>query len=549
MKKFLKLSLLAALTSSIVSCYSTSSSSINLTSLNKDAPQLEIENGDEHTLEIGSSFQLDISSSNLDQPIQFYSEDDSIAEVSETGVVSACNEGSTHIYAFSSSVYDSILITVIEPQLVSIEISISQSEIEAGSTLDIDVTPEPLLYDVSNVSFSILSGQDCIEIEGQTIFAKNSGTASIQGFCGNIASNIIELRIYDFQINLASNFIEIGDHERIKLVDYHGTNRNNLYWKIDNENIVSLKYSATGDLFVNGLSKGSTYFYLYDTDGLVSNSLYVEVIGGNPYIGITQDEFYSNYERATSYTDAMYRSECNLMSGWIDVPDQEPVVSSYQPESNGKLIHNLDTNYSNMGNTYTVVDAYGEEAFDVYYGAAYTSLEEVAAYIYAWGDAPINYSESKNENPQYSPWGEYLRLNNNEFYGDTSGYPYEPELPDIYGCGGNLIYYEIDIGTTGTDCDPNYPSRIYNDGNNIARGAARIVYSRYYADTLQPVNPEDRYVFYTYNHYNDFQEYLNYENGWGEIFGNITGGGAISSMDPSQCSPTPYVETIRKKLP
>ena len=39
----------------------------------------------------------------------------------------------------------------------------------------------------------------------------------------------------------------------------------------------------------------------------------------------------------------------------------------------------------------------------------------------------------------------------------------------------------------------------------------------------------ENYVFYTYNHYNDFQEYLNYEGGWGEMFGNITGGGTLSS--------------------
>ena len=76
----------------------------------------------------------------------------------------------------------------------------------------------------------------------------------------------------------------------------------------------------------------------------------------------------------------------------------------------------------------------------------------------------------------------------------------------------------------------------------------RIVYSRYYADTWEEVRPEDRYVFYTYNHYNDFQEYLNYKNGWGEIFGNITGGGTNSSKDPNQCNPTPYVETVRDRL-
>ena len=64
-------------------------------------------------------------------------------------------------------------------------------------------------------------------------------------------------------------------------------------------------------------------------------------------------------------------------------------------------------------------------------------------------------------------------------------YPYEPELPNIDGGSGELKYYEIDFGTTGTDCDPSYPSVIYNDGKVITRGAARLVYTRwdkYYAE-------------------------------------------------------------------
>ena len=60
------------------------------------------------------------------------------------------------------------------------------------------------------------------------------------------------------------------------------------------------------------------------------------------------------------------------------------------------------------------------------------------------------------------------------------------------------------------------------------------------------IDINERYVFYTYNHYNDFQEYLNYQNGWGKIFGNITGGGKLSSK--TDYNPTPYIETKRKDL-
>ena len=139
-----------------------------------------------------------------------------------------------------------------------------------------------------------------------------------------------------------------------------------------------------------------------------------------------------------------------------------------------------------------------------------------------------------------------LRLNHSNFTGNTSKYPYEPELPDISGCGGDLQYYEIDIGTTGTDCDPGYIAKIYNDGKSITRGAARIVYARFDRNGDNIVDPSEKYVFYTYNHYNDFQEYLNYYGGWGEMFGNITGGGKIS--DKKNCNPTPYVPVWRGKL-
>ena len=81
------------------------------------------------------------------------------------------------------------------------------------------------------------------------------------------------------------------------------------------------------------------------------------------------------------------------------------------------------------------------------------------------------------------------------------------------------------------------------------------MYSRYYADDTpstmldnEPITDlDDRYVFYTYNHYNDFQEYLNYENGWGEIFGNYTAGNGPNEYVPSN-PPTEYIQTVRRNL-
>ena len=264
----------------------------------------------------------------------------------------------------------------------------------------------------------------------------------------------------------------------------------------------------------------------------------------DPYENMSKEEFYASYRPAVCYQDSVYRTKHSFMSGSIESQDQAPTVAENQPRENGMLVRNTSAVYEDDGNTYVVYEADGDVAFKVYKGGGYVTLEEVAAYVYAFGDIPANYTGKKSGSPASSPWGEYLRLNHSSFSGSTSKYPYEPALPRISGCGGDLYYYEIDIGTTGTDCDPSYVARIYNDGQTITRGAARIVYTRYDKNHNNVIDPNEKFVFYTYNHYNDFQEYLNYEGGWGEIFGNVTGGGKISSK--YDCNPTPYIQVARR---
>lgn len=267
----------------------------------------------------------------------------------------------------------------------------------------------------------------------------------------------------------------------------------------------------------------------------------------DPYVNVSKSEFYAEYVPAVNSTDAQYRTLHGFMSGELTTPDQAPTVSAYRPQSGGKYVRNSEMLLSADGTTYTVVNAYGEEAFKVYRDGAYITLEEVAAYVYAFGTYPANYTPSKYTDPDESVWEEYLRVNHSSFSGNTSKYPYEPKLPNISGCGGTLHYYEMDIGTTGTDCDPKYKAALYNDGNRIDRGAARIVYGKTDLNQNGVYEIGEFYVFYTYNHYNDFQEYLNYAGGWGEMFGNIMGGGAISSK--YDYNPTDYVEVSLERLP
>ena len=278
----------------------------------------------------------------------------------------------------------------------------------------------------------------------------------------------------------------------------------------------------------------------------ISNEITIQIenkeITSDPYVDVNVTEFYSNYVPAISYMDAYYRTLHGLMSGSIDPQDDEPTYAEERPMQDGKYLRNSSSLYSSDRNTYYILDCYGNVTNQIYRGAAYVTLEEVAAYVLAFNDIPANYTTSKKTKPTSSIWGEYLRLNHSKFSGDTSRYKYEPELPNISGCGGDYQYYELDLGTTGTDTGNGYDVEVYNDGYSITRGAARLVYSRFDLNGNDIVDINEKFVFYTYNHYNDFQEYLNYEGGWGEMFGNITGGGTISSN--THYNPTPYVETI-----
>lgn len=265
----------------------------------------------------------------------------------------------------------------------------------------------------------------------------------------------------------------------------------------------------------------------------------------DPYVGMTAEEFYSNYSPATSYEDAQYRSRHGFLSGSLEVPGQHFTRAENQPTEGDRYIRNTQALYTDNGNTYIVTDSCGNEVMRIYRGGAYITLEEVAAYMYAFGgdeELPANHTSKKNSKPASSVWGQYLRLNHSWYSNNTDKYPYEPELP---GNDLDFRYFEMDIGTTGT-VTPGYKPRPYNNGNSIVRGAARLVYAKQDLNGNGTYEVGEIFVFYTHNHYNDFTEYLNYCGGWGETFGNVTGGGEYDSK--TNCNPTPYPQVAYAEL-
>ena len=275
----------------------------------------------------------------------------------------------------------------------------------------------------------------------------------------------------------------------------------------------------------------------------------------DPYVNVKFDDFYANYEEATSVEDAYYRTKHYLISG--DITEQGHIPPQANKLENSEHIRCTSSTYvlSTTGEylAYIPNDLDGNLDYIIYYGAGYQSINDVAAYLLAFGEVPANnkYDKSQGKNLCIDHWGIYGRVNNSSFSGDTSKYPYEPLLPGI----GSVSYIETDFGTKGGYVTSNsitgtyYNQGLYNNGRSITRGAARFVF----VTETSRKSIDDRYVFYTYNHYNDFQEYLNYNNGFGERFGNQSAGneycgGNKDYYASNQYPVTKYPRVVLKKF-
>lgn len=504
---------------------------------------------DEKTLKVGQTYNIKISQENLNDVIIFSSSNSDVASVDSHGVVTALKKGSSIIEAKCGLLKDTIRIIVNDDISISeLTLTIKDEEVKVGESTILEVFVEPKEY-FNDVSFETISGADNILIDGTEVKALKAGDALIRAKLESRTSNEVSLHIYDFIGNVMDREIFEGDLFPVTVSLTKELTDTDITVEFDNPTIAEFSHIDNGTLFFRALKHGNTSFFIRTNDGSVSNYIDLTVLKDNNYENIDKEEFYANYTKAIDASDAKARSDNYLMSGDISKQDQEPTISSYQPTSGNKLVKNSTYTFSSDNLSYDIYDENGDFANRIFKNGAYITLEEVAAYVFAFGDVPVNYYEDRNDYPKpyESPWREYLRLNNSKFSGDTSKYKYEPELPRISGCGGDLIYYEIDIGTTGTDCDPSYDIADYNDGRKITRGAARIVYSAKYTNGQLIKNLEDRYVFYTYNHYNDFQEYLNYENGRGKIFGNVTGGSKLNKYDRNN-PPTEYPEVVYRSL-
>ncbi len=397
--------------------------------------------------------------------------------------------------------------------------------------------------DDEEVELRFLGGRNLVSYEGRTIEGLADGLVNAVAVQGEKLSVPTEMEVGPYSVtpeSLAISFngtLLVGESAKLKTeVHPWGEHYDLSYEVLSGSDFVGVEDDGT----LVGLAEGKALVRA-KVGKLYSNEVTVEVKEGvDPYEGMDAFDFYLNYEPAESYLDSFYRSRHGFMSGDIEpTRSGEHAVNANRPMEGDQYVRNSSAIYEDGGMTYTVLDENGDKAYSVYYGGGYITAEEVAAYIYAFGETPGNYIDNKHpksqeDEEQWELWDKYLRCNNSYFSCDVEKYPYEPELPDASGAGGSTDYYEIDIGGLSYNAGA---------GRGINRGTLRIVYSRYRGGRFIE-DPSERHVFYTYNHYNDFEEFLNYEGGWGLRFGNITGGGSYDSK--TDYNPTPYPETVMR---
>lgn len=271
----------------------------------------------------------------------------------------------------------------------------------------------------------------------------------------------------------------------------------------------------------------------------------------DPYENVDKEEFYANYQKATSYVDSYYRMIHGLMCGEIIEEDGSLKDNSNCPKDESGVYYKnaiarfeVDQNGEKLSYTINTLDG---NDYKIYRYGIYTSMNDVAAYLFAFNELPANYIPGASlKSTAYERFGEIGRVNFNKYSGPSATkYQYEPYLK---GQEDKSLYYrETDFGA---NCGSGY-YYTYNDkfgGNNTRQTYRFVVANSYdssytynkkseYVETPNPTEIDDRYVYYTYNHYNDFVEYLNYYNGFGDAFGNETAGNPtntyVSSNPPT----------------
>ncbi|MCB9499208.1 MAG: hypothetical protein H6689_01530 [Erysipelotrichaceae bacterium] len=311
-----------------------------------------------------------------------------------------------------------------------------------------------------------------------------------------------------------------------------------------------------------------TTLTILDLDNKVIETTISKTPKANPYLSIDTNAekaaFYASYKVANSPLDAKYRTEAGLLSG-------KNTEDKFMPLDNSRIDNTKVNNYRSTTMNYVLDEDSGEQVAyllfsldgkytPIYKDGAYFTMNELASYTIGFGALPANQNYDKYEKMQdksSSTWWKYGRVNRGPFSGPVEA-SYKHESWFVGMKQKEISYTETDFGNSTyynpTEYDSQYQTMPYikdnkdgtyaiNSGTPGDRGVLRFVFTSEYENNQSEKNSSSttkknyknqyyRRCYYTFNHYNDWHEYLNYEDGWGEVFGNMTRGNAYGKNSP-----------------
>lgn len=143
-------------------------------------------------------------------------------------------------------------VTVAEKKPTSLVLSSSKEEIYVGEEATLSVS-SPEGAPLPDLSFEAVEGGEHVEISGMTLRALSSGNVTLRARCGEVVSNAVSLRIYDFRIAMDAGELALGEHQRVRVSAYSGSDYGRWQWRIEDPSVARLFYSPLGDLYVESL--------------------------------------------------------------------------------------------------------------------------------------------------------------------------------------------------------------------------------------------------------------------------------------------------------
>ena len=277
------------------------------------------------------------------------------------------------------------------------------------------------------------------------------------------------------------------------------------YYYGTNDATASLAFSSSDSSFSGSVAidqASSSKFALYSTYS-EPHSVSSMTFTATKRLYLSQIVFYLTGSSGETSSSSASSTSSSISSSTATFSTSSATPSS-SSSSNSSGYYRIEP-VTTSGSTLNVYNVDGTVNRTLTKNSWYIEPDDVALYYQGFGTYPDNYQyddgTTATRKSYIVTYGTSARLYSKDYSSNTG---YMTQLPAV----NEYKYVELDIGGASTN-----PS--YNNGTSISRGTYRLVVVYKGCTQYGNTNPV---IFYTQDHYSNFQEFYNYAGGWGPSF-------------------------------